>query len=121
MPQMESFCYQGRSKGIQEIKEPNVSSTEMYSGTSHLLLPSFEFICIQTVSEAQSLALEQNHEFRPKIFHKVSVARGRAQALNSGFRTAFGCGQGMRQGLIVAVLVLNQLASQSSLTVVQDS
>lgn len=38
MPQMESFCYQGRSKGIQEIKEPNVSSTEMYSGTSQLLL-----------------------------------------------------------------------------------
>lgn len=34
MPLMESFCYQGRSKGIQERKEPNVSSTEMYPGTS---------------------------------------------------------------------------------------
>lgn len=38
MPQMESFCYESRSKGIQERKEQNTSSTEMYSGTSQLLL-----------------------------------------------------------------------------------
>lgn len=38
VPQMESFCYQGKSKGIQERKEPNASSTEMYSGTSQLQL-----------------------------------------------------------------------------------
>lgn len=37
-PRWKAFCYQGRSKGIQKRKEPNVFSTEMYSGTSQLLL-----------------------------------------------------------------------------------
>jgi len=38
MPHVESFCYQGRCKDIQEMKETNVFSTEAYAGTTQLLL-----------------------------------------------------------------------------------